>query len=114
MVQREFRQPRAKPALTGHQKAEYAVRAQRRLKILRLAENRRNAARHFPSAKWSDASLAIPGLLPDEVSERDGGLAMQFRQKIPGGSLIGPDRFPARSAKSPCSLNREICWQRID
>jgi hypothetical protein len=60
MVQRELCQPGAKPTMTGDQKAENAVGAQRRLTILRLAENRRHAARHFPSPMCSDASPAKP------------------------------------------------------
>jgi len=47
MVQLDLRQPRAKLAPADDRQAEDAVRAQRSLKIVRVAENRRGATWHF-------------------------------------------------------------------
>src|SRR5215813_4586607 len=47
MLEGHLSEPRAKLTLPSDQQAHDAVSAQRRLKIPRLAENRRYAARHF-------------------------------------------------------------------
>src|SRR5215471_7363956 len=47
MLEGHLSEPRAKLTLPSDQQAHDAVRVQRRLKIVRLAKDRRNAARHF-------------------------------------------------------------------
>src|SRR5215471_13644389 len=51
VVQHDLRQPCAEPPRAGDQQAEDAVLAQRRLKILRIAENRRDAVWHLALSK---------------------------------------------------------------
>jgi hypothetical protein len=47
MLQGDLGEPRAKLAMPGDQQAQDPIRAQRRLKVVRLAEDRSDAGRHF-------------------------------------------------------------------
>src|SRR5262249_39190482 len=84
VVQHDLRQPCAEPPRAGDQQAENAVLAQRRLKILRIAENRRDAGWHF--------ALKLSGLGLDTLSRLRGSGALSLsdfrRDMSPTGDML--------------------------